>query len=529
MRPFAGLARLFSRPAGALGVRSPGAAFMRGGIGSVFLSSWRPELRDPREDVREAYVDAAARTVDAIHNSGWLAGVVDQFVAEAVGLGLRLKPLPDREALGWERPRAQEWSRRVQWRFARYAENPSEVDLGGRQTLAQMSATAMRQWFATGEIVSQIPAYRREGGESNVKVLLLPSQRLMQKTQAPGLIQGVKMDSVGFPTGYHFQMDDPFLGRREVVVAARDGIGRPQVAHVFDGMAGQIRGITPLAPALQVVRQFDQLANATLSAAMVQAIFAATLESASPTESVLQGMQGAGEGLPSFDATPSIDDMIGQKAAWYDNTKISLGSHGKVVHLFPGDSLKFNRSEHPNATYEAFAKFLLREIARCIGVTFETMTGDYTGATYASLNIGTAVVWEIVKYRRKHILGRFLEAVYQAWLEDEIEHGRILFPGGLAGFLANRSAVVPCEWVGSGRPPADELKTAKQLDTLLNACGIMSRRRAADLLGYDYDDELEDMADERDRRADHGLPEPGPGHNGGPALDDDPDEKETAE
>lgn len=512
---------------------TPGAAFMRGGLGNAFFASWRPALRDPRDEVRASYVNAAARTIDAVHNSGWLAGVVDQFVAEAVGQGLRLKPMPDYEAIGWDRAAAQAWSKRVQWRFARYAENPNEVDLGGRWTLGQISAAALRSWIATGEITAQLPAFRRDLGESSVKVLLLPSTRLMQKSEPPGLVQGVRMDATGYPLAYHFEMDDPALGsRREVVVRARDGVGRPQVAHVFDGMAGQVRGITPLAPALLVVRQFDQLANATLSAALVQSIFAATVESTLPTSQVLQGLQSETEQKGFLDATGSVEDLIGSKGQWYDSTKIDLGGHGKIAHMFPGDVLKFNRSEHPNDNYEAFAKFLLREIARCVGVTFETMTGDYSGATYASLNIGTAVVWEVVKYRRKYIVGRLLQAVYEAWLEDEIEHGRIPFPGGLAGFLALRSAAVSCEWVGSGRPPADELKTAKQLDTLLNACGIMSRRRACDLLGFDYDDELDDMADEKAMREERDIPEPGIGHNGGPALDDpaeaDPTQREDA-
>ena len=46
-----------------------------------------------------------------------------------------------------------------------------------------------------------------------------------------------------------------------------------------------------MAPAIQVVRQYDQLANATLTAALIQAIFAATIESDAPTEQLLSALQ----------------------------------------------------------------------------------------------------------------------------------------------------------------------------------------------------------------------------------------------
>ena len=64
------------------------------------------------------------------------------------------------------------------------------------------------------------------------------------------------------------------------------------------------------------------------------------------------------------------------RAGWYDNTKIDLGRHGKIAHLAPGDELKFNATEHPSDTYADFAKFLLREVARCLGLTYEEFTDE---------------------------------------------------------------------------------------------------------------------------------------------------------
>src|SRR5262249_28073630 len=218
------------------------------------------------------------------------------------------------------------------------------------------------------------------------------------------------------------------------IVPARDAVGRRQVLHVFDGVAGQVRGITPLASALKVVRQFDNLSDATLQSALIQAIFAATIQSEAPTQDVLQALQddeeqGVGAG--------NMDGFLNAKTGWYEHTKIDLGRGGKIAHLFPGEELKFNASQSRNDNYEAFARMLLREIARGLGVTFETLTGDYTGATYSSVRMATSETWPVTIYRRKHIAAPVAQAVYCGWLDEQIETGRVPFKGGIDEFRAN--------------------------------------------------------------------------------------------
>src|SRR6266403_4252144 len=80
------------------GGKSVGANYMRTDH-SPFFFSWTPVLRDQRQDVQQGYVFAAARTIDMMHNSGWLAGAVDQAKASTVGNGLRLAAKPDAKAL----------------------------------------------------------------------------------------------------------------------------------------------------------------------------------------------------------------------------------------------------------------------------------------------------------------------------------------------------------------------------------------------------------------------------------------------
>jgi lambda family phage portal protein len=485
-------------------VLRPGASYMKGNR-SPFFFNWNPALREQREDVQIGYVEAAARAIDAIHNSGWLAGAVDQSIASTIGTGLRLAARPDREALGWTADQAAKWSETVERRWTTYSERALECDVAGKSNVAAQQDSVLRHTFNFGEALALLPFVKRPFNLNGTKAQQLPPTRLVQDNNITDrLSQGIRTDIYGLPLSYRIKIKaDDFRG---VDVRARDGIGRPQVAHIFEGQPGQMRGITPLAASLRTVKQYDQLSDATLQTALIQTIFSATLEGSAPTEEILRALQSEDEQAETQGVdVGGIEGLIAARAAWYDNTKIDLGGASKVVHLFPGEKLTFNRNEHPNSNYESFAKFLLREIARCLGMTFETLTGDYSGATYSSVRMATSEIWPII-LRRRGIVAAYTQMLYEAWLEEEIEQGHIPFTNGIFGFMAMRAAASLANWRGPAKPQADDLKTAKAHEIYKNM-GIMSDERIADDLGYDIGDEYERRAREMEQRKKLGLPE----------------------
>lgn len=475
-----------------------GSQFMRGEA-SPFFFNWRPQLRDGRQDVRESWQLAAARAVDTLHNSGWLAGAIDQAIGTTIGTGLRLASRPDADALGWDQAKADAWAALVERRWEAWADCPAECDAGGRWTMAQLQDQVLRSHFAQGEAVATLPFIRRAGSQTGTKVMLIPAHRIVnQSDNLARIFQGVRLDPYGRAIGYRIArpVDDgvdpqfaPFVD-----LPAFDLFGRPQVLHVFEaGDIGRVRGITPLAPVLKVMRQYDQLADATLTASLLQALFAATVKSDAPTPEILQALQDPEE----IGVTGEMDNYLGAKAAWYKSTKIDLGTAGRIAHLFPGEELEFHSSEHPNSTYEQFVRWLLREIAKCLGMTFEELTGDFTGATYSSVRMATAHNWPLVMRRRKNIPGRFSDIVFDAWLEEQVDMGLIPFDGGIDAFVQNRAAATRCEWRGPAKPQADDVKAATAQEKW-KKLGIMSDERICADLGYDWETEYQQIARERE-------------------------------
>ena len=486
----------------------PSGKYMRGGRGVTF-AGWKPALRESQDDIGEAWDDAAARVGDLLHNSGWLAGAMEQCVANTVGTGLQLKALPENETFGMTPAQASDWAKTVERRFELWSRNAQECDIQGLRTFGQMQAAAFRSWLVTGEILAELPWRKRPWNRYGTKVRLLPPQRLSRKTESMRrLINGVYTDADGMPVGYRAIRKDLFRHDVEYDVRARDRAGRPRVIHIFEGAPGTHRGISPLVPALQVARQFDQLADATLMAAIVQTLFAVTITSDEPTEQVLQGLltpqeqaQMLAQGISPMEA------YIEMVAGYYDGSTLDVGINGRLAHLFPGQELKFHTSNHPSSDYAAFAMHLLRELARCLGLTYESATGDNVGATYSSLQAATTEIFAITKARRRNIMAPFCQPIFEAWLEEEIEAGSLPFPGGIAGFMANRTAACRAEWRGDPRPQADDLKKAKAHE-VWKRLGVMSDAMICTDLGADVDDVYQQLAQEQALRAEYGLPEP---------------------
>jgi lambda family phage portal protein len=473
---------------------------MRGGEMPLFFR-WNPALREASDDVRQAWRLATARTIDSFQNSGFLAGAAETSTAQVVGEGLELRAKPNAAALGWSQADANAWARPVEERFWMWASSARACDAGARFTLGQILAQGYRHWMATGEVLATLPWITRPGSQFGTKVRLLPAWRLANRNEPPDLVQGVRLDGSGAARGYVLKSRNQW-GEEEIEAAARDEMGRPLVIHVFDGEPDQVRGISPFTPALKVVRQFDQLADATLTAALIQTVFAAMFKSEAPTDEVVSAMQEGSQEQENFEA------MLNEKSKWYEKTDVNLGIHGKILHGFPGDDLQMFRSEHPNSTYEPFAKFLLREASRVTALTTEDFTGDYAGVTFSSIKMALTSNWPRVLYRRRYIVQPLAQAAYEAWLEEDIERGATPFPGGVEGFLANREAAAGSVWRGPPKPHPDDLKAALAVLALQEAG--FSDAFVMDEYGVDVDDEYEQRAREQARRAELGLAERGP-------------------
>lgn len=481
---------------------SPKAGFFRNNV-SPFLSSWRPPLREQYEDVRNSWQHAASRAIDSIQNSGFLSGAIEASTGAVVGTGLRLSARPAFKLLGWTEQEAIDWAELVEARFSIWASNPQNCDANRRMTFGQMQKLAYTSWMAYGEAVAMLPIMMSRDG-SITKVLMTPPSRVGNRSDGMRLIQGVYIDDMGAAQAYLMTRRNFDLSIWEFVVPRYDKDGRQQVVHQFSPSMSATRGISPLAGVLQTVRQFDQTKDATVTTTLLQTIFAASLKSD------LSGVT-AFEGLMSEKDQDklSVKSLQAERAEWYDASKIDLFEHGRIASLYPTDSLEFHETKHPSAQYDMMVSWFMREMSRGVGVPYETFSGDYRNATYSSTRMENATNWPIVLNRRADIVEPFDQQVYTTWLEDEIGMGRIPFPDGLNGFLANREAASQSQWSGPPQPQADDLKAARA-DQVLLEMGLVSVETLSAKYGIDWRTEMDRRSREKKYAESKGLPNPHP-------------------
>jgi lambda family phage portal protein len=497
----------------------PQMRYLRGDRSGI-LNMRRAVTRDAKVDVREAADRAAALAVDFMHNSGWLAGAADQIISDTVGTELKLNARPDLTALGYTPAEQTAWSRKVEEEWRRWAWNPHECDLAGVSTIPEMTDGVIRHFLGYGEafgVLDYMTVRRRRvhGVETGTKVSLISPHRLPRTTREfEGLEQGIFLDAIGRPIRYRFKRRDGGMDV-DADIAARD------VIHVMDrgDNPGSLRGISVMAPILKVLAQYDQLADATLATALMQAIFAATITSPEPSEQAFQAIQTlADTEMPGGWVASEWDALIGTLQAdfaevWAQRFEalksggVNLSDSARVAHLGPGEELHFKTAATPGSQYIPFSQNLQREMARRLGVTFESFTGDHSSATYSSVRMGISSIWPIVTRRRERVAAPFVQSIYETWLEESIAEGRIELRGGYQAYLANKQRVVWAEWRGPEQPSADPYKDALANKVGLETGGTTLQRIYA-AKGLDWEEEVEQAGREIAKLGEIGMTVP---------------------
>ena len=478
---------------------------------SGVLSSRLTSLVDSREDTRRSWDRISALAIDFIQNSGRLKGAGELILAATVGSELKLSASPDVSRLGWTPEETKKWVRLVQLRWRQWAWDPNECDLRGKFTIPQLVDIALRHHVAYGEACGYIdwlsPTQRRRyNAVTGTKVNLVSPTRLVRDTnEFEGLFMGIVHDANGRPTHYRFvEREGGMEVKRDYAAFDRDG--RRKVFHVFDPIdAGDVRGVSVMASAMRTFASSEKLADVTLATAIMQTIYAAAVTSAAPDAEVFQALENL-----SDDFAELGEDFAAYYTSLMDRAReahISVNGEAQAIHLAPGEKLDIVKAGTPHDNYLPFSKDLLRELARCLGVTYSALSMDYNGITDSCSRIDTSALWQIVLRRRERIASAMCQAIYENWLDEEIGSGRTPFRGGYDLFLAHRNEVCWTEWQGPAKPTADDLKSAKAAtERLTNGTTDLTVECAE--LGLDVNDVIERRAEQVKLITDAGLPNP---------------------
>lgn len=390
-----------------------------------------------------------------VANNPWAANGVSALVSGLVGFGI--KPASQHPDAG---SRASIGAAFGTW--AKRADAEARTDLFGIQ------AAAVRAMIVDGEAFLHM-----ETRANGLRLRLLPAEMIDESDtrDLPNggyVVAGIEFNAAGQRVAYHVLKARP----TEVFASTYGTIRVPaeDMLHLMHPLgAGQVRGVSWLAPVLLRLSELDQLEDALAVGVKTAAMFAG----------FLVDQNGTGE---PFDASDELGIL-------------TRGLEPGVLQRLPsGFDIRFSTPQQAQQTAE-FVAHQIRAIAAGLGVPAHLVSGDLREANYGSLRAG------MVAFRQKLEPIQFGTIIPQLcgpiW---ERAVSALILRGDLPAADFEAAAAL---WLGAEHypPPMPWIDPAKDVAAIRDAleAGLMSRRQAVAERGFDIETLNSEIAADRER------------------------------
>jgi lambda family phage portal protein len=390
-----------------------------------------------------------------VANNPWAANGVSALVSGLVGFGI--KPASQHPDAG---NRAS-----IGAAFGTWAKR---ADAEGRTDLFGIQAAAVRAMIVDGEVFLHM-----ETRANGLRLRLLPAEMVDESDtrDLPNggyVVAGIEFNAAGQRVAYHVLKARP----TEVFASTYGTIRIPveDMLHLMHPLgAGQVRGVSWLAPVLLRLSELDQLEDALAVGVKTAAMFAG----------FLVDQNGTGE---PFDASD-------------ESGILTRGLEPGVLQRLPsGFDIRFSTPQQAQQTAE-FVAHQIRAIAAGLGVPAHLVSGDLREANYGSLRAG------MVAFRQKLEGIQFGTIIPQLcgpiW---ERAVSALILRGDLPA--ADFEAAAPL-WLAAEHypPPMPWIDPAKDVAAIRDAleAGLMSRRQAVAERGFDIETLDAEIAADRER------------------------------
>lgn len=482
------------------------------------LTTWSPPLQSADADILPDKMLLDARSRDIGRNDAFVQGGATLHKDSIVGHMYLLNAKPQTEILGWTQDRAEAFQKEVEAKFQVWAESPHKwVDASRQNDLTALIRLAVGVYTFGGEVLATAEWLDKNRREFKTAIQMVDTDRLQtpyEHSNDPNVRGGIRHDVYGAPIAAYIRTRHPFdygfipnmLDFK--TVGFWKPWGRRQVIHIREQQrVDQTRAVSDIVAGLRELAITRKFRDVTLQNAVVNATYAASIESELPSEVVYQQMGGGNISDAVSDYASTFLAAVNEYVGSSKNMRID---GVKVPHLFPGTKLNLRPAGTPGGVGQEFEQSLLRYIAASLNVSYEELSRDYTRTTYSSARAAMTQTWRFMQSRKKIVADEFANAVYRLWLEEAINNDKIeSFRASESGLLYTNGhqnmmwdALTRANWIGASRGQIDELKET-QAAVLRIKYGLSTHEDELAKLGKDWRmiyEQLEREKLERDAR-----------------------------
>jgi lambda family phage portal protein len=358
--------------------------------------------------------------------------------------------------------------------FYDWADNFCTVD--GRQSFAEVQSMAAENEVTDGEFIVRL--VRGFDNPYGFALELIDPDQLDHTLNIPdtgrgtSIRMGVEVDKWRRPVAYHLLKHHPSeRGARSYNVVPAD-----DVIHLYhSSRVQQTRGVTHLAPVILNIKMLSGGREAVLVAMRAAACNSVTYETA----------EGYEPPPGTTDSTTAVIPTDLEPGAGYE--------------LPPGITAHFNNPPFADAAFDPFERGILRSTSQALGVSYSSMSGDLTQASYGSQRAGLLPEQAAWRKLQRRMIRKFLTPVYRAFIQEALLSGALPIDGqGEQKYWNVVWHPRAFEWI-------DPLKDAEAEDTKIGM-GLQSLTRLANANGDDINEIIAERKTEIEAARAAGVP-----------------------
>lgn len=444
------------------------------------LAGWLTSNTSINLDIWSSIKILRARSRDLLRNSDYARGVigklVDNVIYEGVNFQSQVKQVKDSEK------NDVKVNQLIESNFKKWAEQPKWCHTAGKLDYNDIQRLVFRSLLESGEVFIRKVTKSFSGSPVPYALEVIEADQLAEEKQGLYndniIAMGIEIDSWQRPVAYWFYKSHP--GEQIPLKKGYQEIERvpaSQIIHLhFSDRPGQSRGIPLLFSTIIRLKNTNDYEENELIAAKLSSCLMGIITS--PYSDLLPEPpeQKKGDDLPA-------DEQM---------------KPGVFRHLATGESFDLLNPNRPNPNLVTFIEQQLRGVAAGIGVSYETVSSDYSKTNYSSSRLSLLTARDRYKVLQRWFANNFLrEVIYgnpdsDGWIHYAVLSGVLKFND----FELRSERYFNLKWQFRGYSWVDPDKEVKAIIKQLGS-GMTTLTDYYAEQGKDVDEQLKILARER--------------------------------
>ncbi len=359
----------------------------------------------------------------------------------------------------------------------------------GKLSWAGIQQQVIRAVAADGEVLVRL--VRGKFGDSRVPLALevIEADQLIDNfsgradTSGNQIRMGVEVDEWLRPVAYWLYPRHPGDIQQQGQPQSNDyrRVPADEIIHIaIWDRPNQTRGVPWFHAALTKLRHIGGTEEAEIIRARASACimgFIQTAESDLPGDDDDEGSDGVMDGERVYDMSPATLKQLG-----------------------PGETFSGFNPSTPNAALDPFLTYMLRSVAAGIGVSYESLSRDYSRSNYSSSRLALLDDRDQWRTLQAWLIEAFCQPVFEAWLQLAVLSGELNLPA----YESSPELYEAVRWMPRGWEWVDPQREVEAAKTAVR-CGFVTVAEVIAAKGGDWEDVFAQRKREREMANDCGL------------------------